>query len=143
MATSYPGGLDSYSTKSGAAGLNSPDHAGAHNDLQDAIVAIETELGIDVAGASLDLVARLVAIDAAITLNTAKVTYPTADSTKLAGIETAAMALKPRPQRTKLTRRSVQRSKPRPIPTCSPTRTIRSLTASRQRRRPTSLRLKS
>lgn len=93
MASVYPGALDSLDTaKSPAASLDAANHTAHHNDLADAVNKIEAELGIDPAGASADLVTRLGVIDAAIALNTAKVTYPSADSSKLAGIEAGATA---------------------------------------------------
>jgi len=45
MATSYPGGLDSYTRPSPTDPLNSPSHSGVHDNVYDAIEAIETELG--------------------------------------------------------------------------------------------------
>ena len=68
MATNYPGSLDSYTTKNTTDDLALVDHAASHNDLQDAIVAIQTELGIDPAGSDTDVVTRLNNIDTALAL---------------------------------------------------------------------------
>ena len=55
MAT-YPGGIKSFSTKTdGVSEVMSSDV----NEPQDEITALETELGIDVAGTATDLVTRL------------------------------------------------------------------------------------
>ena len=69
MATSYPGGLDAFSPA--ISGDNQSDtvggrtHEAMHNDINDGVVAIQTELGADPAGASTTVVARLNAADAA------------------------------------------------------------------------------
>lgn len=56
MSTSFPGGIDAYTTK-----VDNVDDVQAVdiNDPQDAIVAIETELGTDPAGAFTDVKTRL------------------------------------------------------------------------------------
>jgi hypothetical protein len=55
-ASSYPGALDSFTNKTD----NVDDVQAAHvNNLQDAVVAIETELGTDPAGSFADVVTRL------------------------------------------------------------------------------------
>jgi hypothetical protein len=60
MSTSYPGGLDSYATK--VDGID--DVMASHiNNPQDAIVAIETELGADPAGSFTDVADRLDSIE--------------------------------------------------------------------------------
>jgi hypothetical protein len=65
MSTSYPGGLDSYATK--VDGVD--DVMASHiNNPQDAIVAIETELGADPAGAFTDVVSRLDSIEFQVSL---------------------------------------------------------------------------
>ena len=56
MASSYPGGLDSFTTKEDKVDLNQASHI---NDLQNAIVAAQTELGINPAGTRTDLLTRL------------------------------------------------------------------------------------
>lgn len=45
MATSFPTGLDALTNPTSANGLNSPDHAGQHADANDAIEAIEAQIG--------------------------------------------------------------------------------------------------
>lgn len=67
MASAYPGGLDSFTNPVSTDLTNSVTvpHATQHADLNDAVEAIETELGVDVAGASATLVVRLGAATAA------------------------------------------------------------------------------
>lgn len=60
MTTSYPGGIDSYTTK--VNGVDTPDAAHINN-LQDAVAAIETELGTDPAGAVATVSARIAALE--------------------------------------------------------------------------------
>jgi hypothetical protein len=67
MASSYPGGLDDF-TAIGAAdemddSVGGRTHRAMHNDANDAVEAIEAELGLDPAGASATVVARLDALD--------------------------------------------------------------------------------
>jgi hypothetical protein len=62
MASAYPGGLDNFATNKANATATPTDHPGHHNDLADAVNKIEAELGIDPAGASATVVARLNAI---------------------------------------------------------------------------------
>ena len=50
MATNYPGGIDSLTNPSPGGALTSPSHAGQHTDANDAIEAIETELGTNPSG---------------------------------------------------------------------------------------------
>lgn len=45
MATSFPTGLDALTNPTSSDGLNSPDHAGQHADVNDAIEAIEAQIG--------------------------------------------------------------------------------------------------
>ena len=56
MAASYPGSLKSFTNKTNKVDLVDAAHV---NDLQNEVVAIETELGVDVAGSATDLVTRL------------------------------------------------------------------------------------
>lgn len=61
MASAYPGGLDSFTNPVSTDLTNSVTvpHATQHSDLNDAVEAIQAELGIDPAGASATVVARL------------------------------------------------------------------------------------
>jgi hypothetical protein len=63
MATSYPASLDNFTNPSGSDTLASPDHAGQHTDINDAVEAIETELGTLPKGSSASVKARLDAVD--------------------------------------------------------------------------------
>lgn len=64
MASNFPGGLDSFTTRTDGAGqLILAAHM---NGVQDAIVAVETELGTDPAGASATVKDRLDALDTAV-----------------------------------------------------------------------------
>ena len=59
MATNYPGGLDSLTNPSSGDALDSPSHAGQHTNANDAIEAIETELGTNPKGTFTTVRARL------------------------------------------------------------------------------------
>lgn len=59
MSTNYPGGIDSYSTHSDA--TNEVVHASTINNLQDAVVALETTLGTNPQGAAATVSARIAA----------------------------------------------------------------------------------
>ena len=45
MATSYPTSIDAFTNPTGADPLTSPNHAGQHSDVNDAVEAIETAIG--------------------------------------------------------------------------------------------------
>lgn len=45
MASSYPTSIDAFTNPTGASLLTSPDHAGQHSDINDAVEAIETAIG--------------------------------------------------------------------------------------------------
>ena len=64
MATNYPGAIDSLTNPSSGDALTSPSHSAQHANANDAIEAIETELGTDPAGASATVKARFEAIEA-------------------------------------------------------------------------------
>lgn len=57
MPTTYPGALDTFTTKQD--GEDKIIYAAHVNDLQDSVLAIETELGTDPAGSAADLKTRL------------------------------------------------------------------------------------
>src|SRR5688572_18417672 len=59
MPSNYPGALDVLTNPLGTDQLSSPSHSGQHTNANDALEAIEAELGIDPAGASATVVARL------------------------------------------------------------------------------------
>ena len=46
MATNYPASLDSFTNPSNGDTLNSPSHAGQHADINDAMEAVQTKLGV-------------------------------------------------------------------------------------------------
>jgi hypothetical protein len=84
VASSYPGGLDTFPTVQGGQSgdkLNDPKHSTLHNDADAAIVAIETELGTDPAGSATDVAGRLDGIDSSV--------GGKADSASLAGVATS------------------------------------------------------
>ncbi len=54
--TEYPGAIKNFTTKEDKVDLNEAAHI---NDMQDEIEAIQTELGVDVAGSATNLVTRL------------------------------------------------------------------------------------
>jgi hypothetical protein len=47
VTTSFPGGLDDFVNPAGTSLLTSPDHAGQHTDLNDAVEALEAKVGVD------------------------------------------------------------------------------------------------
>jgi microcystin-dependent protein len=47
MTTSFPTGLDALTNPTSADGLNSPDHAGQHANVNDAVEALEAKVGVD------------------------------------------------------------------------------------------------
>jgi hypothetical protein len=63
MTTSYPGAFDTFAD----AGTNlssTPNHSVMHNNVQDAVEAIEAELGLNPSGSSATVAARFSAIEA-------------------------------------------------------------------------------
>lgn len=69
MATSYPGGLDDFAeitSQRQDQAVGGRDHRQMHNDLGDAVEAIQTELGTDPAGSSDTVKARIAAAETAI-----------------------------------------------------------------------------
>lgn len=74
MASNYPGSLDSLTDPGANLGTTGKTHAALHNELNDAVEAVQAELGTDPAGASATVKARLAAIEAARTLNENEVT---------------------------------------------------------------------
>lgn len=68
MATSYPGTLDNFVNPTATDKLNSATvpHHQQHTDLNDAVEAIETVLGLSPAGAHLTVKDRIIAAESAI-----------------------------------------------------------------------------
>lgn len=93
MATSYPGGLDAFTNPAATDPLNSATvpHATQHTDVNDAIEAIEAELGTDPSGASATVKARFEAIEAAGWVTSARIL----DGTILDADINAAAAIAP------------------------------------------------
>jgi len=63
MTTSYPSGLDTFVNPTSTDTLDSATvpHAGQHDNINDAVLAIETELGTSPKGTFASVKARLVA----------------------------------------------------------------------------------
>jgi hypothetical protein len=59
LATSYPAALDTFTNPTSTDTLNSPSHSQQHSDANDAIEAIQAELGTDPAGSYATVKARL------------------------------------------------------------------------------------
>ena len=59
MASSYPGALDTFTNPVGTDYQDTVDHATQHTNANDAIAAVQTELGINPAGNYTDVVDRL------------------------------------------------------------------------------------
>jgi hypothetical protein len=68
MTTNYPNSIDNFVNPAGTATLASPDHAGQHTDINDAVEAIETELGTLPKGSKASVKARLDDVDSALAL---------------------------------------------------------------------------
>ena len=70
MTTAYPGAIDNFTNPTSSDTLDSVTvpHATQHADINDAVEAIETTLGIDPQGGSATVVARLNANDTAVGL---------------------------------------------------------------------------
>lgn len=64
MSSSYPGGIDSFTNPTGTDPLSNPEHASQHANANDAIEAIETELGVTPSGTATTVAARLTDIEA-------------------------------------------------------------------------------
>lgn len=65
MTSAYPAGLDAFTNPTGVSNLNDVPvlHSAAHANLNDAVEAIEAELGLTPSGASATVKARLDALD--------------------------------------------------------------------------------
>lgn len=63
MPSVYPGGLDTLANPTSSDTLDDPSHADQHADVNDAIEAIEGELGTDPAGSEATVAARIAAIE--------------------------------------------------------------------------------
>jgi len=74
VATNYPGSIDSLTNPSAGDALTSPSHSAQHANANDAIEAIETELGVNPSGSDATVAARLSAIEAGTNLATGAVT---------------------------------------------------------------------
>lgn len=76
MPSNYPTGLDVLENAKDNDTLELDDHPGVHNDIADAIMAMETELGIAPSGSDADVKARLDRMEADIASGTGPITYP-------------------------------------------------------------------
>ena len=74
MATNYPAGLDEYADPAAGQRQNNPSHSGLHKNHNDAIEAIERELGTDPSGSEPTVKDRLAGIEAGTGLQNAAVT---------------------------------------------------------------------
>jgi hypothetical protein len=63
VATNYPGAIDNYTNPSSLEPMNAPSHAGQHANANDAIEAVETELGTNPKGSAATVKARLDGIE--------------------------------------------------------------------------------
>ncbi len=99
MASNYPGSLDSFDTiasdKKTSDAVGGRTHRQMHNDLGDAIEAVQTELGTDPAGASATVKARFEAIEASGWVTSARIldgTIVNADINSSAAIDRTKLA---------------------------------------------------
>ncbi len=63
MATNYPGAIDTYTNPLSSEPMNAPSHAGQHANANDAIEAVQAELGTTPSGSESTVAARLTAIE--------------------------------------------------------------------------------
>jgi len=84
VATNYPGAIDSLTNPSAGDALTSPSHSAQHANANDAIKAIETELGTDPSGASATVKARFEAIEANDWVTSARIAADAVGSSELA-----------------------------------------------------------
>lgn len=47
MATGFPSSLDTFVNPASTDALTSPDHAGQHTNINDAVKALQTKMGVD------------------------------------------------------------------------------------------------
>ena len=73
MATNYPSGIDSLTNPSAGDALTSPSHSAQHANANDAIEAIETELGTTPSGSETTVAARLTAIESGARMGTGSI----------------------------------------------------------------------
>ena len=68
MTTAYPGALDDWGNPSDSTRLDDPTlgHAAAHANLNDAVEAIQAELGVTPSGSAATVAARFDALDSAV-----------------------------------------------------------------------------
>lgn len=99
MATSYPGALDDFADPTPTSRQNAPSHAGQHKNVNDAIEAVEAELGTDPSGTESTVKARLEKIEDGTRLANDSITAPkiaanAVGSSELAdnAVDTAAIA---------------------------------------------------
>lgn len=65
MATSFPSSLDSFTNPLSSDTLSSPSHAGQHTDLNDAVAALQSKVGIDSSSVTSSLEYRIAQLEAA------------------------------------------------------------------------------
>ena len=75
MTTSFPTGLDALTNPTGSSSLTSPDHAGQHADINDAVEALEAKVGINSSAVTSSLDYKITNINAS---NLASGTVPSA-----------------------------------------------------------------
>lgn len=83
MATNYPSGLDTYTNPAGTDAL-STGHASQHANVNDAVEAIEAELGTNPSGSEATVKARIEAIETNNWVTTARIADSQVTSAKIA-----------------------------------------------------------
>ena len=83
MATNYPSGLDTYTNPAGTDAL-STGHASQHANVNDAVEAIEAELGTNPSGSQATVKARIEAIETNDWVTTARIANSQVTSAKIA-----------------------------------------------------------
>ena len=68
MPTSYPGALDALTNPAAGDALTSPSHSAQHTNINDAMEAVQAELGINPSGAFATVLARLTTAEQGVSL---------------------------------------------------------------------------
>lgn len=79
MATSYPAGIDNFTNPQSNDALASPSHSDQHADTNDAIEAIQNELGTNPAGSHDDVKSRLNDVDRRLQVSATEPSDPEVD----------------------------------------------------------------
>ncbi len=93
MATNYPGAVDSLTNPGAGDALTSPSHSAQHANANDAIEAVQTELGTDPSGSAATVKARFEAIEANDWVTSARIAADAVGSSEIAANAVGASEL--------------------------------------------------